>query len=89
MKGDKWRHMRATLSPAFTGSKMRQMFELVSQCADGVAQHFLKVSADGPVIQAEMKDLFSRYANDVIASCAFGIKIDSFADPTNDFFFEW
>lgn len=28
MKGQRWRDMRATLSPAFTGSKMRQMFAL-------------------------------------------------------------
>lgn len=26
--------MRATLSPAFTGSKMRQMFQLVSESVD-------------------------------------------------------
>lgn len=26
--------MRATLSPAFTGSKMRQMFHLVTECVD-------------------------------------------------------
>lgn len=33
MKGQKWRDMRATLSPAFTGSKMRQMFVLVNVLA--------------------------------------------------------
>lgn len=34
MRGETWRDMRATLSPAFTGSKLRNMFELVSECAD-------------------------------------------------------
>ncbi|KAG4075020.1 hypothetical protein HA402_004566 [Bradysia odoriphaga] len=29
-KGAKWRNNRAMVSPAFTGSKMRQMFELVA-----------------------------------------------------------
>lgn len=29
--GQKWRDMRATLSPAFTGSKMRHMFTSVVQ----------------------------------------------------------
>jgi len=33
-----------------------------------------------------MKDAFSKYTNDVIATCAFGIKIDSMKDPTNVFY---
>ena len=33
-----------------------------------------------------MKDAFSRYTNDVIASCAFGTKIDSLREPDNEFY---
>jgi len=33
-----------------------------------------------------MKDAFSKYTNDVIATCAFGIKIDSMKDSTNVFY---
>lgn len=86
MAGEKWRHMRATLSPAFTGSKMRQMFELVADCADDVVKHFLKKSENGERIAIEMKDFFTRYTNDVIATCAFGLKINSFANPKNEFY---
>ncbi|XP_055306358.1 uncharacterized protein LOC129570685 [Sitodiplosis mosellana] len=86
MKGEKWRQMRATLSPAFTGSKMRQMFELVTECTDDVVKHFLNKVQKGEKINIEMKDFFTRYTNDVIASCAFGLKINSFEDPTNEFF---
>lgn len=32
-----------------------------------------------------MKNLFARYTNDVIASCAFGIRVNSFEDPDNEF----
>ncbi|KAJ6634903.1 putative cytochrome P450 9f2 [Pseudolycoriella hygida] len=83
MRGEKWRQMRATLSPAFTGSKMRQMFELVSECADDIVQYFSKKSKNNEDINVEMKDLFTRYTNDVIATCAFGLKINSFEDPEN------
>lgn len=86
MKGEKWRQMRATLSPAFTGSKMLQMFELVSECADDIVKHCLTQSASGERVNIEMKDFFSRYTNDVIASCAFGLKINSIADPQNEFY---
>jgi hypothetical protein len=33
-----------------------------------------------------MKDLFTRYANDVIATSAFGIECDSLNNPKNEFY---
>lgn len=86
LRGDEWRQMRATLSPAFTGSKMRQMFGLISECADEIVEYFTKKAKSGEKIDVEMKDFFSRYTNDVIATCAFGIKVNSFVDPDNEFF---
>lgn len=86
MKGKKWRDMRATLSPAFTGSKMRQMFELVIESAEDMVDYFIEESKKGHKIQWEMKELFSRYTNDVIASCAFGLKVNSLRHPNNEFF---
>lgn len=86
MKGEKWRQMRATLSPAFTGSKMRQMIELINECATDVVKHFSQRSENGEGNHIEMKDLFSRYTIDVIATCAFGLKINSFAEPENEFY---
>lgn len=86
LKGEKWRQMRATLSPAFTGSKMRQMFELIAECTDGVVEHYTKQAERGSKINVEMKDFCTRYANDVIASCAFGLKVNSFAEPDNEFY---
>lgn len=37
-------------------------------------------------INVEAKDLTTRYANDVIASCAFGLKVDSHSDKDNIFY---
>lgn len=37
-------------------------------------------------IDIECKELTGRYANDVIASCAFGLKVDSHIDKTNEFY---
>jgi cytochrome P450 family 9 len=34
----------------------------------------------------ELKDLYTRYTNDVIATAAFGIGTDSFKNPTNEFY---
>ncbi|XP_055301644.1 probable cytochrome P450 9f2 [Sitodiplosis mosellana] len=84
--GKKWHDMRSMLSPSFSSSKMRQMFELVVECADDMAKYFIAESKQDKPIRWEMKTLFARYTIDVIASCAYGLKVDSFRDPTNDFF---
>jgi cytochrome P450 family 9 len=33
-----------------------------------------------------MKDLFTRFTSDVIASTAFGLSVDSLKQPTNEFY---
>lgn len=86
MKGDKWRDMRTTLSPAFTGSKMRLMFELLRECVGDTMQYFRDISADQSAFSVEMVDVFGRSGIDVISSCAFGLKINSFADRNNEFY---
>ncbi|XP_062563395.1 probable cytochrome P450 9f2 [Armigeres subalbatus] len=83
MAGPKWKSMRSTLSPAFTGSKMRQMFEFVVKCSDNMVR-FYQGEPRGK--QYEMKDVFSRFSNDVIATCAFGIEVDSVRKRDNEFF---
>lgn len=85
LTGEKWHHMRATLSPAFTGSKMRLMFQLVTEYTDEAAQLLLQKSKSEK-LDLEMKDLFSRYSNDIIATCAFGLKVSSIAEPDNGFY---
>lgn len=62
------------------------MFELVTECADDVVKHFLKKVENGEKINIELKEFFARYTNDIIASCAFGLKINSFDDPENEFY---
>lgn len=86
MRDAKWRDMRATLSPVFTGSKMRLMFELVGDTAHEMAEHLSAKTDRGEEIHAEMKELFSKFTNDVIASSAFGIKVNSFQNPKNAFY---
>lgn len=85
LKGQKWRQMRSTLSPAFTSSKMRQMYKLVSECVEDVVKHLKQRSE---TLDIEMKDFFTRYTNDVIATCAFGLKINSNSERNNAFYLD-
>uniref|UniRef100_A0A8D8C5B5 Probable cytochrome P450 9f2 n=2 Tax=Culex pipiens TaxID=7175 RepID=A0A8D8C5B5_CULPI len=86
LRGQKWRDMRATLSPAFTGSKMRHMFELVAASAKSTAEYFKSEAKAGKRLEYEMKDTLSRFSNDVIATVAFGIQVDSMRKRENDFY---
>ena len=85
ISGDKWREMRAMLSPAFTSSKMKAMFELMEECVEEFVKH-LSERNESENRMVDAKDLFTKYTNDVIATCAFGIKINTMADPTNEFY---
>lgn len=84
MKGQKWRDMRTTLSPAFTGSKMRLMFQLIVELCEQLVGHLDQdISTDvNTVKEYEMKELCGRFTNDIIALCAFGLKVNSLEGGT-------
>lgn len=86
LRGQKWRDMRSTLSPAFTGSKMRLMFELIEEVCGQMMGHLRKEIDGKGLVDYEMKELCSRFTNDIIALCAFGIKVDSLKDRENEFY---
>ncbi|KAG6461811.1 hypothetical protein O3G_MSEX012878 [Manduca sexta] len=88
LKGQEWKEMRSTLSPAFTSSKMRGMVPFmidVNKQMIGVLKKKIQTSENN-YVDIECKDVTTRYANDVIASCAFGVKVDSHTDEDNEFY---
>ncbi|KAL7737683.1 hypothetical protein ACLKA6_006082 [Drosophila palustris] len=88
LKDREWKEMRNILTPTFTGSKMRSMYELINVCSEVGVQYIegeIKLNG-GNSIELEMKDYFTRFTNDVIASAAFGFKVNSFEDKNNQFF---
>ncbi|XP_014472696.1 PREDICTED: cytochrome P450 9e2-like isoform X2 [Dinoponera quadriceps] len=82
--GDRWRKVRTMLSPAFTSSKMKSMFKLMSDYAADFANFVARSPPKQRVV--ETKDMFTRYTNDMIAICAFGISVDSMRQPKNLFY---
>lgn len=82
-----WKEMRAILSPAFTGNRMRLMHGLAHDCS---AQFLRSLKADAATNPAgrvyECKDLFTRYTCNAIATCAFGLNVDAIANRDDDFY---
>ncbi|KYM76793.1 Cytochrome P450 9e2 [Atta colombica] len=84
LRGEKWRQVRSLLSPAFTSSKMKNMFKLMSDCGVNFGNYLAQLPPEQRIL--EMKDVFTRYTNDVIATCAFGVSVDSTKNPKNEFY---
>ncbi|XP_011705528.1 PREDICTED: cytochrome P450 9e2-like [Wasmannia auropunctata] len=84
LRGDRWREMRNILSPSFTASKMKFMFDLLSKCS----HDFVDYLVDHPELchTIETKEVFRRYTTDVIATSAFGISVNSMKDQNNEFY---
>ncbi|KAK0080395.1 hypothetical protein PV326_008191 [Microctonus aethiopoides] len=84
LRDERWREVRSTLSPSFTASKMKFMFELVSKCSEDFVQYLV----DHPEMakSLDMKDAYTRYTNDVIATAAFGISVNSLKNRDNEFY---
>lgn len=84
INGDYWREMRKLLSPTFTSGKIKIMFKLICECAENLT-NFITNDSGNIGKTYDMKNVLSRYANDVVATCAFGISVDSFKHPNNEF----
>jgi cytochrome P450 len=46
LTGQRWKDMRSTLSPAFTSSKMKNMFVLMTECGRQLSEFLEKCIAD-------------------------------------------
>ncbi|XP_055696949.1 probable cytochrome P450 9f2 [Phlebotomus papatasi] len=86
LRGHKWKDMRATLSPAFTGSKMRLMCDLMVEICEQMVIYLKDDVAKNGLQIHEAKKLISRLAIDIIGTCAFGVKVDSLKDKENEFY---
>lgn len=84
-QGQQWRDMRATVSPAFTGSKMRLMMQLVTECAIEVCEYIDSEISNG-MLELNFKDLASRFVANSVATCAFGFKVNTLKDRENEFY---
>lgn len=84
--GERWRRMRATMSPNFTGTRMRAMHELIIRYTEEFVATLKSISGNASSNIYNTKALISQYANDIIATTAFGIELNTLKDPENEFY---
>lgn len=83
LPGERWKRLRAKLSPAFTSGKLKSMFPTFVDCGHGLQNHLHGVIDTGELI--DIRDISAKYAINIIASVAFGIQVDTIKEPDNDF----
>ncbi|XP_055701820.1 cytochrome P450 6a9-like [Phlebotomus papatasi] len=81
--GEKWKTLRAKISPTFTSGKMKMILPTMID----VAQNFHKTLFEkiGNDTEIEIKEYLSRFSTDVIGSCAFGLDCNSLKNPNVEF----
>ncbi|KAG8254103.1 heme binding [Homalodisca vitripennis] len=84
MEGQEWKDMRTKLTPAYSSGKMKLMYTLIEVCSEQLRQHLEPLAAKNEVI--DIKELMSRFTIDIIASCAFGLEVNTLADSNTDFY---
>ncbi|XP_011701017.1 PREDICTED: cytochrome P450 6a9-like [Wasmannia auropunctata] len=65
ISGKKWRNMRVKMTPTFTSGKLKQMFSLLKECGDELA-NYLKSKAQIKD-SIEIKDMFARIETALLA----------------------
>ncbi|XP_012277385.1 probable cytochrome P450 6a14 [Orussus abietinus] len=81
--GEKWKNLRSKFSPSFTSGKMKQMFFVMTECAEELAKCLDDTAKISKVV--DIKDIIIRYTMDIISSAAFGLNSNSLKDPNNGF----
>lgn len=80
---ENWKRVRALMTPAFSTGKIKRMTSIFTDSAKTLTDNFRFAAKDHKSL--DMKRLFGAFTMDVIASTAFGTKLNSHDDPCNPF----
>jgi cytochrome P450 family 6 len=83
LSGNRWRNLRAKLTPTFTSGKLKMMFQTLVDCGQELGKLLEESGRNQEII--EIKDILARYSTDIISSCAFGIESNSLRNPDAEF----
>ncbi|KAK5638815.1 hypothetical protein RI129_013110 [Pyrocoelia pectoralis] len=83
LRGERWRNIRAKLSPVYTSGKLKMMFQTIVDCSPELVNVVGKCAKDN--VPLDTKDVTERFTIDIIGTCAFGIECNSLLNPHSEF----
>lgn len=83
LSGEKWKNLRAKLTPTFTSGKLKAMFSSLVNCEEAVKNNLEKAVNDNEMV--DIRDLASNITVNFITSVAFGIDSNSIDNPNSEF----
>jgi len=83
LEANRWRPLRAKLSPTFSSGKMKNMFYLLQQKADQFGQYLDHLVPEEKVL--DCNHIMSKFTADVIGSCIFGIELNAITEDNCEF----
>lgn len=81
----RWKHLRNSLSPAFSAVKLRRVFEQFEQPMQTFVENVDELIRKGESSQICIKDLCKGFALDSIAKYVCSIELNSFKQPNDTF----
>lgn len=77
LRDQKWKEARMMLSPIYTSSKLKRMYELLTECTEDFIEFYEeKAQKNGNMIEIETHDVYARITADGISTTALGFKGD-------------
>jgi cytochrome P450 len=85
LQSDNWKHIRNTITPTFTASKMKQMSSIIDEKIDTMISKLDSLADKKATF--DIYDSFQALTLDVIGQCAFALKVNCQTDPNDPFMF--
>ncbi|XP_037043807.1 cytochrome P450 9e2-like isoform X2 [Bradysia coprophila] len=79
--GDAWKRLRSTISPTFTGGKIRRIFQIFDSSAKKMVRYITDQLTESS--EVELRPNVHKLTMDIIMSAAFGIETNIFEDPNS------
>lgn len=79
LRDETWKRVRSVLTPSFSAARMKEMCPLINQGCDVLVSNLQQYADSGEACNVQR--CYACYTMDIVASVAFGTKVNSQKDP--------